>query len=303
MEQHPQPSEEPIEAPAAVVRWEEPVDEVPGVTGFVARASRLGLGLAGLAVGATTDAIERLGPAPGPQGATLRRLPSAALGIGLAASERVLAVSAQLEASAGSAIEAVRHLPVVGAAVAAGDRSIERWSARGAEEQAGNAALLGEFVQRLVPEVAAAVVERLDLDAIIATLPLDTIMASIDVDAIVARVDVDAIVARVDLDALMGRVDIGPITERALDAVDIGEIVRESTGSVTGGLVDTTRVQSMQLDTIVNRIVDTVLLRRRHRRAQAGRDWEIGGTRAAVERARSAAGTGADPIDDGTDDR
>ena len=61
-----------------------------------------------------------------------------------------------------------------------------------------------------------------------------------------------------------------------LDTIDIGSIVRESTGSVTGDIVDSARVQSMQLDTLVNRIVDTMLLRRRRHRAHVGDDWAVG---------------------------
>ncbi|MFM7616768.1 MAG: hypothetical protein ACKO72_04815 [Actinomycetes bacterium] len=279
------PSPTTVDAPSEVVRWEEPIDDVRGLTGFIARASRLGLGVAGLAVGATTDAIDRLGPGPATAGgSTLRRLPSAALGLGMAASERVLAVSAQVESSAGFAVQAARSLPVVGSTIAAGDRAVERWSERGTEEQAGNEALLGAFVARLVPELAAAIVERLDLAGIVAAIPIDLIMEQIDVDAIVARVDVDALVRRVDVDAIVGRVDVNRIMERVdiapmaaevLDTVDIGQIVRESTGTVTGDIVDSARIQSMQLDTFVNRIVDAVLLRRRRERAHVGEDWTV----------------------------
>jgi hypothetical protein len=256
-----------VDAPSEVVRWEEPIDDVRGLTGFIARASRLGLGVAGLAVGATTEAIDRLGPGPAtPGGSTLRRLPTAALGIGIAASERVLAVSAQVESSAGFAVQAARSLPVVGTTIAAGDRAVERWSERGVQEQAGNEALLGAFVARLVPDLAAAIVERLDLAGIVSAIPIDLIMEQIDVDAIVARVDVNRI---------MERVDIAPMASEVLDTVDIGQIVRESTGTVTGDIVDSARVQSMQLDTFVNRIVDTILLRRRRARAHVGPDWDV----------------------------
>ena len=120
-----------------------------------------------------TEAIDRLGPGPSSaSGSTLRRLPSAAYGLGMAASERVLSVSAQVESSAGFAVQAARSLPVIGSTIAAGDRAVERWSERGAEEQAGNEALLSAFVARLVPELATAIVERLDLAAIIAAVPI-----------------------------------------------------------------------------------------------------------------------------------
>jgi hypothetical protein len=306
------PAPTTVDAPSEVVRWEEPLDDVRGLTGFIARASRLGLGVAGLAVGATTEAIDRLGPGPSTaSGSTLRRLPTAALGLGMAASERVLAVSAQVESSAGFAVQAARSLPVLGSTIAAGDRAVERWSVRGEEEQAGNEALLSAFVARLVPELAAAIVDRLDLAGIVAAVPIDLIMEQIDVDAIVSRVDVDAlirrvdvdaivsrvdvdaIVSRVDINAIMTRVDIAPMATEILDAVDIGAIVRESSGSVTGDIVDSARVRSMQLDTLTNRIVDTILLRRRRERAHVGSDWEVRRRGDAPAPEESAAGDAA----------
>jgi len=263
MNENPSEPDGPIETTGAFVRWEETIDEVPGITGFIARASRLGLGVAGLALTTTVNAIDRLGPGQSPGGSTLRRLPSAALGIGLATQERILAISAQVESSAGFAVSAARSLPLVGNVVTAGDRTLERWSIRGEEEQAGNEALLSAFVARLAPEIAIAMMERLDINAILESLPIDSVLERVDVDALIGRVNVENILERVDIDALMTRLDIGPVAQKVLDTVDIGAIVRESTGSVTGDVVDVARVQTMQLDSIVERIIDTLLLRNR----------------------------------------
>lgn len=263
MNENPSEPGGPIETTGAFVKWEETIDEVPGITGFIARASRLGLGVAGLALTTTVNAIDRLGPGQSPGGSTLRRLPSAALGIGLAAQERVLGISAQVESSAGFAVSAARSLPLVGNVVAAGDRTLERWSIRGEEEQAGNEVLLSAFIARLAPEIAIAMMERLDINAILESLPIDSVLERVDVDALIGRVNVENILERVDIDALMTRLDIGPVAQKVLDTVDIGAIVRESTGSVTGDVVDIARVQTMQLDSIVERIIDTLLLRNR----------------------------------------
>lgn len=286
MNENPSVPSGPIEATGAFVRWEEAVDEVPGITGFIARASRLGLGVAGLALTTTAGAIDRLGPAQSPGGSTLRRLPGAALGIGLAAQERILALSAQVESSAGFAVSAARSLPLVGTVVAAGDRTVERWSIRGAEEQAGNEALLSAFIARLAPEIAIAIMERLDINAILEALPLDSVLERVDVDALIGRVNVDNILERVDMDALMSRLDIAPVAQKVLDTVDIGAIVRESTGSVTGDVVDVARIQTMQLDSIVERIVDTLLLRNRRgsARGRAHLDADAPSNEAAYDR-------------------
>ena len=51
------------------------------------------------------------------------------------------------------------------------------------------------------------------------------------------------------------------IVSEVLDEIDIGAIVRESTGSITGDAVDGARVTAMRLDTFVGRVADRVLLR------------------------------------------
>ena len=105
-------------------------------------------------------------------------------------------------------------------------------------------------------------IRRVDVDGIVARVDLDALMARVDLDALMARVDVDAIVRRVDIDGVMARVDLSPVVERVLDDVDIGAIVVESTGSITGGVVDSVRMQAIMADRFVARVVDLLLLRR-----------------------------------------
>jgi hypothetical protein len=65
--------------------------------------------------------------------------------------------------------------------------------------------------------------------------------------------------------AIMGRVDIAPMANEIIAEVDIGAIVRESTGSITGDAVDSGRVLGMRLDDFSDRIVDRILFRRKRR--------------------------------------
>jgi hypothetical protein len=135
-------------------------------------------------------------------------------------------------------------------------------------------ALLGSVEQvtsTIAAEVADAVVARIDVDAIIARVDVDAIvrrvdidalLARVDIDALLARVDVDALIARVDVDAVVGRVELAPVVNEVLDEVDIGAIVMESTGSITGGVVDTVRDQAVGADDMVERALDVLLLRR-----------------------------------------
>jgi hypothetical protein len=274
-----------------VVPYARPEPPMPGLTGLVRRVTDLGLGAASLATGAAVDALERFVPAdpahpepPLPTPGVLRHLPGALMGAGLAAQRHLLDATEVAERGLTRVAGVVARTPVVGAPVRATETYLAGWSGRAESEQARNRALVGEFVRRLAPELATAVVQQLDVDSLVEQLPIDTIVAKVDLDALLERVDldammrrvdvealldridVDAIVQRVDLDRIMSRVDIGPLAADVLNEVDIGAIVRESTGSITGDVVDGGRVSAMRLDGFLGRAADRVLLRRTPRR-------------------------------------
>jgi len=143
---------------------------------------------------------------------------------------------------------------------------------RVAESAAGS--VLGsaeQLVSRIAAEVAQAVVAQIDVDAILAQIDVDALIRRVDVNAIVERVDVNALMGRVDVDAILERVDLGPVVDRVLDEVDIGAIVMESTGSITGGVVDSVRVQTIVADSLVERVANLVLLRRLRRRREGSK--------------------------------
>jgi hypothetical protein len=282
-----------------VVPYTRPEPPMIGLTGLVRRVTDLGLGAASLAGNAAVDALERFVPAD-PEGhdgvpapGVLRHLPGALVGAGLAAQRRLLEATDVAERGLARVTSTVARTPVVGAPMRATESYLAEWSDRAEVEQARNRALLGEFVRRLAPEVATAVVQQLDVGTLVDQLPIDSIIAQVDIDslldhldidaivsrvdigalleridvqAIIDRVDIDAIVGRVDLDGLMKRIDIGPLAAGVLDEVDIGAIVRESTGSITGDVVDGGRVTAMRLDGFLARTSDRVLFRRRPRR-------------------------------------
>ncbi|MGD9958803.1 hypothetical protein [Nocardioides sp.] len=154
--------------------------------------------------------------------------------------------------------------------------------------------------------VVAQVVADLDLDAVsaqvLATLDLDrliaTVLAGLDVDAvaeealtavdleglvtstlskldlaavIVAQVDLERIVmsalARLDLTRIvLDQVDLIGVAEYVVDGIDLPEIIRDSTGSVASEAVRGLRMQGVDADAAVARMVDRMLLRRRGRR-------------------------------------
>jgi hypothetical protein len=176
----------------------------------------------------------------------------------------------------------------------------ERLLARGALQDAVTrlGPLLVERTLRLVP-LTSLIQDHVDLDALVAGVDLDAVVAGVDIDAVVARVDLDAVVAGVDIDAVARRLDLDSLVSRMdltkvvteqvdLDAVvtnldvdaviaridlvalarevivaiDLPEIIRESSGSLVYDSVRGVRMQSIDADRQVERLAHRLL--RRH---------------------------------------
>ena len=114
-----------------------------------------------------------------------------------------------------------------------------------------------------------AIVDRLDIDAIVKGIDLDAIAERIDIERIIARVNIDAIVAGVDMNAIIGRIDLAGIAEDVINEIDLPEIIRDSTGTMASQVVREARMQSIDADEAVARLVDRVLRRRRARSTTA----------------------------------
>ena len=112
-----------------------------------------------------------------------------------------------------------------------------------------------------------AIVRRIDVDAVVAQADLDAVVRRIDVDGIAAGLDVDAVVARVDFDAALAHIDIVRIAREVIDALDLPEIIRQSTGTLTSDTVRSVRSEAMHADDIVAGVVDRLLRRSRGRTA------------------------------------
>lgn len=109
-----------------------------------------------------------------------------------------------------------------------------------------------------------AVIEDVDLDKAVARVDLDAAVARVDVDAVIARVDLDAVVdtvdldrqvSRVDLDTAVARVDLIALANSVIDGVDLPDIIRESTGSLSAEAVRGVRSQGMHADDAVAHFV------------------------------------------------
>ena len=127
-----------------------------------------------------------------------------------------------------------------------------------------------------------AVLERVDVDALVGQVDLDELLARIDVNQLLDRVDVNQLLDRVDVDRLLDRVDVDRLLDRVdvdrlLDRVDVnrlvdrvdveavtkranvGGLVAESTSQVAGSTLDIARRQTVGLDTLIMGLVERLL--------------------------------------------
>ena len=112
------------------------------------------------------------------------------------------------------------------------------------------------------------IVERIDLQAIVDRVPIDDIVSRLDLDAIVARVDIDGVVSRVDVQgvadridpqALVQRIDLTTIANEVIEEIDLTGIIQDAMGTMTTETVGGIRVQSMNADRAIARLVGRVL--------------------------------------------
>jgi len=107
------------------------------------------------------------------------------------------------------------------------------------------------------------IADRLDLDQLVSRVNIDAIAGRLDLDAIATRINPDPVVARVDLEAAIARIDLVGIAREVIDAIDLPNIVRDSTGTMASDVVRTVRVEGMQADDAVAGLVDRLLRRSR----------------------------------------
>lgn len=111
-------------------------------------------------------------------------------------------------------------------------------------EQAAKSAT-SAVLDRAVPLLVRSVLDRVDLTQLI-----------------IERVDVDRIIAEANLDQIIDRLPLVDVANYLIDEIDLPQIVRESTGGIASDAVNLLRMQSVDIDQALARIVDTVLRRR-----------------------------------------
>ncbi len=115
---------------------------------------------------------------------------------------------------------------------------------------------IDQIVQRID---LRAIVDRVPVDDVVSRLDLDAIVARVDIDGVVSRVDVQAVADRIDLQALVQRLDLATISSEVIEEIDLTGIIQEAMGSMTTETVGGIRVQSMNADRAIARLVGRVL--------------------------------------------
>ena len=86
---------------------------------------------------------------------------------------------------------------------------------------------------------------------------VEAVVSRIDLTDLVARhVDINALVARVDVDAVAWRLDLLGIAQYVIDGVDLPDIVRSSSASLTAESLQRVRIRGADADSAVSRAVE-----------------------------------------------
>src|SRR4051794_27417084 len=102
--------------------------------------------------------------------------------------------------------------------------------------------------------IADAGLERLDLTSVV--------LEHVDIERLAA-----GIVAQLDLTELaLKNIDMVRIADAVIEGIDLPQIVRESSSSVTSETVDSVRLQGIEADRAVARLMDRILMRKDGRR-------------------------------------
>ena len=97
----------------------------------------------------------------------------------------------------------------------------------------------------LVAVIVSAIVEELDLTRLVRE-----------------NVDLNEVAAGLDIEAILGRVDMIALADEIIDGVDLPDIIREASTSVTADVMTDVRSTSERADDAVANIVGRILRRR-----------------------------------------
>jgi hypothetical protein len=117
------------------------------------------------------------------------------------------------------------------------------------------ATIIGGLLDWIVPSILNAVLKRVDLTALV--------LEKVSVPEIVDSIDLNTIAARIDIEAIIARIDLSGIAKQVIDEIDLGGIIRDSSGALASESVVGVRLQSASADDAVERVIARFLPGRR----------------------------------------
>ncbi|MEV6267310.1 hypothetical protein AB0L64_09095 [Kribbella sp. NPDC051936] len=195
------------------------------------------------------DTAEASGPEPG---SAAHRGPVFALDVVIGASTlvvaRTVAAGRGARHAVATALQAPRAVPGQVAGHVPGRERVDSWVAelarRGEREQDELKDRVTSLADDLVRAVLHLVLDRIDLT-----------------ETVRQYVDVNSIVRDVDLEAVIGRMDVAGLAEGVIAEVDIAEIIRQSTGSLTSETVQSVRMQGISGDEAIDKATGRIRVR------------------------------------------
>lgn len=190
------------------------------------------------------DTAEASGPDE--PGSAAHRGPVFALDVVIGASTLVVARTVAVGRGAKQAVATVLQAP--GRVQMPGHDRVDSWvvelARRGEREQDELRDRLTSLSDDVVRTLLRLVLDRIDLT-----------------ETVKRYVDVNSIVEDVDLDAVVGKMDIAGLAEGVIAEVDVAEIIRQSTGSLTSDTVQGARMQGISGDDAVDRATGRIRVR------------------------------------------
>jgi hypothetical protein len=231
---------------------------------LVGRAAVVALGAASLVATVVANALARSfdteeaglegrgGRPPVPEPPA--RLASALLGLAVEATRWSSRAAPPIARRFGQVLSIAGDLPPVRRAGSRLEDVVQRLDTSWGDGRPQREEAASSFIKSLMTEVVDATLDQIDLTSLA--------LERIDMERILDRVDVDELAARVDLAAMLERLDLAKIAEEVIEELDVGELIRDSTGSMATETVEGIRVQGMKSDLFVSRLVDRAFGRR-----------------------------------------
>jgi hypothetical protein len=142
---------------------------------------------------------------------------------------------------------------------------IVAWSDRGRAEGDAGIERVAAAWDAILSDLIRQVLRHVDVNDLLGSLDIDAVAARIDIAQLIDRIDVNEIAERIDIEAVVRRLDLPAIAHEVLDEIEVQDIIRESSGSLTVQTVDALRARGVDADRRVASLVDHALGRRDER--------------------------------------